>query len=628
MSDGSPAEDGEIRRLRARVADLERTLAAIHSTWVWKCARRYWATRDRLLPAGSRRRAWLDGGTGAAKRAAVRARQRKIEDSYASWIAANTPTRRDLARLRARASKLPDRPFISILTPVFDVPEDWLRRCIESVLAQAYDRWELCLVDDASTQPHVWRVLREYSKRDARIRIERSPVNGGIVAASAKCLELARGDFVALLDHDDELAPEALFEVGSAIWSDPTLDVLYTDEDKLDERGRRVEPFFKPDWSPDLLLSFNYACHLTVLRRTLAVESGGFRRGYDGSQDHDLLLRATERTDRIRHLSKVLYHWRKVPGSAAAERDAKPYAFDSSRRAVEDALRRRGIAADATMPFPGIVRVRRRLAAPPLVTIIVPTRDRCDLLRTLVGGIEARTSYPEWELVVLDNGSIEPESVAYLKDLAHRHRVLSWDGPFNWSALNNHCVRHARGSVLLFLNNDVDVLDPGWLEALVEHAVRPEVGAVGAKLLYPDGTIQHAGVVLGIRGVAGHAFKHFPGDHPGYFGQALAIRDCSAVTGACLMTRREVFDEVGGFDERLRVAFNDIDYCLRLRARGYLNVYTPFAVLHHHESATRRTLHPEADEAAMVDRWRDVLASDPYYSPHLTREHEDYRLRR
>jgi GT2 family glycosyltransferase len=315
-----------------------------------------------------------------------------------------------------------------------------------------------------------------------------------------------------------------------------------------------------------------------------------------------------------------------VPGSTAATHDAKPAAFEASRRAVEDALARRGIAGTATMPSPGIVRVRREIADPPVVSIVVPTRDRADLLRTLVDSLEAKTAYPRWELVVLDNASSEPESVAYLAELGRRHRVVRDASPFNWSAINNRGVRAATGRVLLFLNNDIEVRDEGWLEALVEHAVRPEVGAVGARLLYPNGTIQHAGVVLGIGAVAGHAFKHFAGDTTGYFGQAAAIRDVSAVTGACLMVRRDAFEEVGGFDERLRVAFNDIDFCLKLRVRGYLNIYTPYATLVHHESATRKALHPPADEALMLERWRDVLANDPYYSPHLTREHEDYGI--
>jgi GT2 family glycosyltransferase len=620
-----------LRDQQRRTAELEATLADIHGSWVWKAGRRYWAVRDRLLAPGTRQRAVFDAASSRAKESLVGAKRRwsAVDErrAYGRWIEANTPSRRELTALRTRAAGLPSRPLVSILTPVYDIREEWLRACIESVRAQVYDRWELCLVDDASTRPHVWRVLQEYGALDPRIRVERSERNGGIVAASARCLALAQGQFVALLDHDDELAPEALFEVARAIGENPQLDVLYSDEDKLDTRGRREEPFFKPDWSPDLLLSYNYACHLSVIRRSLAVEVGGFRDGFDGSQDHDLLLRATERARSVGHVPKVLYHWRKVPGSTAAAHDAKPAAFEASRRAVEDALARRGIAGVATMPSPGVVRVRREIADPPLVSIIVPTRDRSDLMRTLVDSLESKTAYRNWELVVIDNASSELESVAYLAELGRRHRVVRDESPFNWSAINNLGVRSAAGRVLLFLNNDIEVRDGEWLDALVEHAVRPEVGAVGAKLLYPNGTIQHAGVVLGIGAVAGHAFKHFPGDSTGYFGQGAAIRNVSAVTGACLMVRRDAFDEVGGFDERLRVAFNDIDFCLKLRARGYLNIYTPYATLVHHESATRKALHPPADEALMLERWRDVLANDPFYSPHLTREHEDYSIR-
>lgn len=546
---------------------------------------------------------------------------------YRRWLAAHAVGPRDDARLREAAGRLEYRPLVSVVTPVYDIDEAWLRSCIESVLHQAYDRWELCLVDDASTKPHVQQVLAEYARRDARIRTKRLPRNGGIVAASREALAMASGEYVAFLDHDDELTRDALLEVVSAMQRERDLDVVYSDEDKLDRRGRRVDPFFKPDWSPDLFLSVNYVCHLTVIRRRLVEEVGGFQPGFDGSQDYDLLLRVTERTRRIAHVPRVLYHWRKVPGSAAAEIGAKKYALDAGRRALEAALARRGIDGGVEMPTPGRYRVRYALPRRPTVSIVIPTRDRVDLLRACVSTIDERTSYSSRELVIVDNGSRDPAALAYLEEVGRRHRVLAYPHAFNWSAINNFAVPRATGELLLFLNNDIEVIEGGWLEALVEHAVRPDVGVVGAKLLYPGGWIQHAGVVLGVGGVAGHAFKFRPGDTRAFFGLPQVVRDVSAVTGACMMVRRGVFEEVGGFDERLRVAFNDIDFCMKVGSAGYRVVYTPHSVLCHHESATRRTEHPPEDEALMRARWGASLGRDPFYNPNLTLRYDDYRVR-
>ena len=408
----------------------------------------------------------------------------------------------------------------------------------------------------------------------------------------------------------------------------PDLDLVYTDEDKLDERGSRVEPFFKPDWSPDLLLSMNYICHLAVVRRSLMESAGGFRSGFEGSQDYDLFLRLTERTQQIAHVPKVLYHWRKIQESAAARRTAKPYALESAKRALREALERRQVSAEVTMPTPGLYRVAYALPSPrPLVSIVMPTRDRAGLLRTCVSSIDERSTYRDYEIIIVDNGSTEPETIRYLEEIGSRHRVLRRDEPFNWSALNNWAAKQARGDLLLFMNNDMEVENSDWLEALVEHAVRPGVGAVGAKLIYPTRTLQHAGVVLGLGGVAGHAFKNLPEADPGYCYLPHVIRNVSAVTGACMLVAREAYDAVGGFDESLRVAFNDIDFCLKLRQRGYRVVWTPYAVLLHYESASRGSLHPPEDEALMRHRWATVLPRDPYYNPNLTLDSEDYRLR-
>lgn len=627
------AAHAEAARLRLEVEQRTAELHKVLGTAAWRTVNRYWSVRDRLLAPGTISRRAFDGavrllkGGGAPSDEVTPLRAPSLDVQYAAWLERNRMPRSELLRLRDEARALAYRPLISVLTPVWNIDEQWLRKCIESVRAQVYDHWELCLVDDASTQPHVARVLAEYAARDARIRVERLPVNSGIVAASARALEDARGDFVALLDHDDELAPEALLEVAKALGADRDLDLVYTDEDKLDERGRRVEPFFKPDWSPDLLLSVNYVCHLSVYRRSLLKQVGGFRPGFDGSQDYDLVLRFSEATRHIGHVPKILYHWRKVPRSTAAVADAKPYAFDSAQQAINDALARRGEPGTVTMSPPGMYHVRYAITKQPTVSIIIPTRDRPEILRAAMDSIERRSSWRHREILVIDNGSTDPAAIDYLRTLRQRHRVIPYPHPFNWSAINNFAAGEARGEYLLFLNNDVEVIAPDWIEAMLEHAQRPEIGAVGAKLLYPGRTIQHAGVVLGVGGVANHAFRGLAAHENGYFCLPNLIRNCSAVTGACMMVRSQVFRDVGGFDEQLRVAFNDIDFCLRLRARGLYVVYTPHALLFHHESASRGSLHPPEDDQLMRQRWPKEIEHDPFYNPNLSVSHEDFRLR-
>ncbi len=611
--------EADVGRLEGELREAHATLEAIANSKATRLANRYRRLRDRLLAPGSPARRLLDHVAG---------RPPAVEPvDYESWLRRHAPAPAELARLRARVGALPARPLVSVLTPVHDVDEPWLCRCIDSVRAQLYDRWELCLVDDGSTRPHVARVLAAYAARDPRIRVERLDQNVGIGAASARALAMARGAYVAFLDHDDELTPDALARVVELLAERPELDLVYSDEDKLELDGRRVEPFFKPDWSPTLLLSMNYICHLSVLRRSVLLDAGGFRPGFDGSQDYDLFLRVTERTSRIAHIPRVLYHWRKVPGSAAAAVDAKSYAFDAAQNAIAEAVARRGGEARVVMTRPGLYSVRPAIKGMPTVSIVMPTRDRPELLRAAVGSIEQRSSWPHRELLVVDNGTTDPTALALLDRLPPRARVLRHPGAFNWSAINNRAAREARGELLLFLNNDVEVIAGDWLEALIEQAQRPEVGVVGAKLLYPTRTIQHAGVVLGIGGVANHGFKHLPAGDCGYFGLPLVIRDCSAVTGACMMVRRELFEELGGFDEALGVAFNDVDFCLRVRARGLAVIYTPHALLYHHESASRGDLHPPENEQLMRRRWGEALARDPFYNPNLTLSGVDYGLR-
>ena len=551
--------------------------------------------------------------------------------SYGDWVRQYDdlgPS--DLVALDRRARDLHNPPLISILLPVYNTPERWLRRCIDSVLAQVYPHWELCIADDASPANHVRAVLQEYARKDQRIRVSHREHNGHISAASNTALEMATGEFIALLDHDDELRPHALLEVAEVVVENPDLAFVYSDEDKIDAQGNRNQPYFKPDWNPDLLLSQNYLCHFTAIRTSLVREAGGFRTGFEGSQDHDLFLRCTERLEarRIHHIPKILYHWRAIPGSTALERQAKDYAASAGLKAVSEHLERmRAGAAVHELPH-GHYRVSWPLPADtPKVSIIVPTRDKLSLLSACVDSVLARTDYPNFELVVVDNQSVEPGTLAYLEQLQARPgvRVLHYDHPFNYSAINNWAVSQCDGAVICLLNNDIEVIEPGWLKEMVSHARRQEIGAVGAMLYYPDRTIQHAGVILGVGGVANHAYLGQSAGYPGHGARALVAQDLSAVTGACLVVRRDLYLTMGGLDERLEVAFNDIDFCLRLQEAGYRNLWTPFAELLHHESATRGSDDSPEKRARflkeveyMLQRWGPTLRNDPAYNPNLS----------
>jgi glycosyltransferase involved in cell wall biosynthesis len=559
--------------------------------------------------------------------------------TYESWVRMyDTLTASTLGLMRERAAAIVAPPLVSVLVPVYNTPERWLRRCLDSVLAQVYPHWELCIADDASTSRATREVLLEYARRDARIRVEFRPKNGHIAEASNTSLAMARGAFVALLDHDDELRPHALFEMVQAALASPEARLLFSDEDKIDERGRRFEPYFKPDWNPDLLLAQNYICHLTMIDRALAVSVGGFRRGYEGSQDHDLFLRCTGALSpqAIVHVPKVLYHWRAIAGSTALSRDTKDYAAAAGARAVADHLDRAGVAAVVEQLPHGHYRVRWPVPVPgPRVSLVIPTRDKPALLRTCVDSILSTNRYPLLEVLVVDNQSTDPEALEYLASLAadERVRVLRYDAPFNFSAINNFAVAQARGDVVGLVNNDIEVLSGDWLHEMVGHAMRPQIGAVGAMLRYPDGSIQHAGVVLGVGGIANHPFQHQPRDYPGHGARALVAQNYSAVTAACLLVRRELYVAAGGLDERLAVAFNDVDFCLRLTELGYLNVWTPFVDIVHHESASRGLEDTPEKQARfqgevdfMQQRWGDLVRRDPHYNPNLTLETVNFEL--
>jgi GT2 family glycosyltransferase len=529
-----------------------------------------------------------------------------VEDDYQTWLGIHEPDRARIVEMAEQARQWAERPLISVILPVYNPEESWLRAALDSVRSQAYDRWELCVADDASFRPHVARLLHRYQAEDPRVKVAFRTQNGGIAAGSNTALELATGEYVALLDHDDVMRPHALFRAAEYIRTHPDTDVIYSDEDKILVNGKRGQVFFKPDWSPDGLLAQNYMCHLAVLRRSLVMEVGAFRRGYDGSQDHDLLLRTTERARHIGHIPDVLYSWRQVPGSAALSSDAKPLAREAGKRAVEDALARRGIKGHVDQAsVPGCYDVRYELAGHPRIEVIIPTRDRVDLLRQCIAEIETRSTYPNVGIVIVDNDSQAPETLRYLD--ATRHQVVRAPGSFNFSRVVNLGVRASTAPYVLLLNNDAFVRVPDWLERLLEHAQRPEVGAVGCQLRYPNGDLQHCGVGLGHGQIAFNLHVDRPG-----------VRNVSAVTAACMMLRREVFDEVGGFDERFAISFNDVDLCMRITKRGYRIIYNPHVWLEHDESASRGRLHPEVDIELFRSRWgTEYTLVDPYISPNL-----------
>jgi Predicted glycosyltransferases len=561
---------------------------------------------------------------------------------YETWVRLyDTLDPEELSAIRAGVARLVRHPLISVVMPVYNTPERYLREALDSVLEQLYPDWELCIADDASTAPHVAPLLAEYQARDRRIKVVRRARNGHISAASNSALELATGEFVALMDHDDRLTPHALYMIAVELNRHPDADILYSDEDKIDAEGRRYDPHFKSDFNLDLLHGQNMVNHLGVFRRSLIERVGGFREGFEGSQDYDLTLRAVEATalERIRHIPAILYHWRVFPESAAFSTVDLPRATAAAHRALTEHFQRRGVdAVVETSPSTNrFTRIRYALPDPlPRVSLIVPTRDKVGLLKGCVDGLLQRTDYPDLEIIIVDNNSEEAKTFAYFDTLKDepRVRVLRYEAPFNYSSINNFAVAQATGSVIGLINNDIEVIEAGWLKEMVSHALRPEVGAVGAKLYYADDTVQHAGVITGICGVAGHGHKGLARDAHGYFSRAQLTQDLSCVTAACLIMRRAVFDEVGGLDEQnLAVAFNDVDFCLRIRDQGYLIVWTPFAELYHLESASRGPdTAPDKVQRFMSEvnymrrRWGDRLAQDPYYNPNLSLDAEDFGL--
>lgn len=548
----------------------------------------------------------------------------------------SAPPRMDAGRASALIGELKHKPKFSIIMPVYNTDRQWLHDAIESLKAQYYDNWELCIVDDCSNKPQTLEYLAQLD--DPRIRQQRMETNQGIARTTNAALAMATGEYIGLLDHDDVLTRDALLE-NLLVLQDQTVDLIYSDEDKMDVDGDCHGPVYKPDYSPDYLFANNYFCHFTVFSRELCDAVGGLHYGYDGAQDFDLVLRLSEKAQRIHHIPKVLYHWRMVPSSTAAAAGAKPYTWEAGRRALTDALVRREIVGRVDLgPYPNTYHVRRDVLVQPLVSIVIPFRDEAKVLRKCVESILEHSTWQSYELLLVDNQSRDAETHALLRELAGRDgriRVVHYDQPFNYSALHNWAVPQVRGDMLLLLNNDTEVISPDWIECLLEHAQRPEVAVVGCKLLYPDETIQHAGVIVGIGSFAGHAHHLSPADHPGYMARPHLVQNLSALTFACAMMRTALYAELGGMDEKnLAVAYNDVDFCLRAREAGYLNVYTPHAELYHYESRTRGSENDPAKQKRfaaetqyMHQRHRAVIEhGDPFYNINFPSDGNSYEI--
>lgn len=561
-----------------------------------------------------------------------------LDLNYQRWLIKNFRKKADLSSLGKRIEKLEYKPVIGIIMPVYNTPCEYLEQAIESVIDQVYPYWELCIADDASTETHVIETLHYYSQKDNRIKVALREQNGNISEASSTALSLASGDFIALLDHDDLLSKDALFEVALLLNQHPNADMIYSDEDKVGDDGYHSEPYFKPDWCPDSFLSRMYTSHLGVYRRSVIEKIGGFRRGFEGSQDYDLVLRFTEQTkpQNIYHIPKVLYHWRIHPSSTAQSLDAKNYATEAGKKALQETLERRGEPGQVTDSPGGHYIVRYAIKSRDKISIIIPTRNLGSILDTCLTSIFHKSTYENYEVLVIDNGSDESETLKvfekWLSKEPNRFRCVQYDIPFNYSKINNYAVNFVESPYLLFLNNDTEVITEDWLEAMLEQCQRPSVGVVGVMLLYPDRTIQHAGVIQ-VGQVAGHSHKYFHESEHGYFNQIQTVNNYSALTAACLMCKRSIFNDINGFNEDFKVAFNDVDFCLRVKNLDLNNIYLPHVRLFHHESKTRGAENSNSkikrfkSEISLFNTlWPDFINRDPCYSLNLSRDSENYDI--
>ena len=551
-------------------------------------------------------------------------------EEYDLWILKNSLTISKKEKHKTKIKEFSYKPKISIIMPVYNVDKIWLEKAIDSVRNQLYENWELCIADDASTKEHIRNTLEKYSKIDCRIKVKYLSNNLGISGASNEALSLATGEFIGLLDNDDELSIDALNEVVKLLNKKPETDMVYSDEDKITMKGKRCNPFFKPDWSPELLLAVNYICHFTVIRKNLVEEVGQFNIGFEGSQDYDLFLRVIEKTNNIEHIPKILYHWRMIPSSTASNINAKDNAHTNGEKALQNHLIRQKIEGNVASSLNRTnYRVEYAIKGNPLVTIIIPFKDKIDYLKRCINSITKYTKKTRYEILLVSNNSKEKETFEYLESLKKYQniKVITYDYPFNFAAINNFAAKKTSGTYLLFLNNDTEVITENWLHHLLMNAQREEIGCVGAKLLYPNGTIQHAGVVLGLTGMAGHVFAGFPENQWTNFGLDSWSRNYLAVTAACLMISKEKFNQVGGFDENFTICGNDIDLCLRVYEQGYRNLYIPNVRLYHFESISRGKEIPAGDFQESWKSYKYYLEiGDPFYNPNLTLENTSCSL--
>jgi len=578
---------------------------------------------------------------------AAHTQQEKAKE-YRKWVSHNFPKKAELTKQRTAQKSFKHRPLISILVPTYNTDQRYLKDCLESVLAQSYEHWELCLADDKSTNPEVREIIKSYAQKDKRIKYVFRTKNGHICEASNSALEIAGGKYVALLDHDDVLWPNALYEVVKLVNEHPDAKFIYSDEDKLDESGKKhIDPFFKPDWSYEFLRSINYITHFAVLDRQLVNKIGGFRPGYEGAQDWDLFLRASRELDQVYHIPTVLYSWRKSPNSTAQAPSAKDYAYVNQKKALEDDISERGLQANINWQIPfSMWRLDYKVGKEPLISIVIPTKDQYGFIKRCLSSISKKTTYKNFEVVIVDTGSTD-KAVWRLYDEYKQHikhmKVVIWDKPFNFSSACNLGAKHALGEYLLFLNNDTEVISGSWLQDMVGYAAQDGVGAVGCKLFYPDGKLQHAGVILGVGGqngtpgIAGHFFPAFidnPPQDPGQLTYVGGTRNFTAVTAACVMVSKAKFKKVKGFDPTFQIAFNDVDFCLKLFDAGFRNVYLPHVMLYHHESISvgqpgskQRDLGVFKKEIdLMLKKWGPLIVNDPFYHPEFRRDIASARL--
>jgi len=553
---------------------------------------------------------------------------------YVHWLKNNTPTQQELDSQRSH--KFGYSPKFSVIVPLFNTPAELFKSMVLSVTGQTYANWELCLADGSTEDTGITDILADIN--DERIIYKKLDENKGISGNSNEAIKMSTGDYVCFLDHDDMLMPHALYSNAALINSDIDYEFIYSDEDKITEDGsRRMDPFFKPDFSPDMFFSFNYITHFTVISRKLLDRVGYFDGKYNGAQDYDLFLRATEQAKKIGHISDILYHWRIAPTSTAFSSDTKSYTVEAGRSAIEAAVKRRGLKAHVKLGvLPNYYNVVYDIPEPqPMISIIIPNHNEAATLRKCIDSILEKTTYKNYEIIIAENNSTDKKLFNYYKTLESKDniKIVTWNHPFNFSALNNFAASHAKGELLLFLNNDMSVISRDWLGQMAMHACRSEIGAVGAKLLYPDNTVQHGGIILRIGGVAGHSHKFADMDDVGSFARMALVHDVSAVTAACLMVRRELFDKVGGFDEKFVVACNDVDFCLKLRALGFYNLWTPYAKLYHYESKTRgyedtpeKEQRFNAERRLWLDKWSAAYPYDPFYNRNLTLVFQDYSV--